>query len=338
MPTGGVPRFVSRAHAHARARARASVHVRARTRRASGGAVHHRHRAFPGRRRAARGDARAAGRRAVRTHLPARGPRALPADAAQPRPDRAASGAGPAPRSRRTLRVRPAVTGCATRGRCGWASHPDKTCRTVALRRRQRRRRAPFRTLRDVVATGPFPVPRVPAVGERLTPHSRSAPGRPRCRSASPAATLFRYLEATGLIGKTAESRIGQRMRGRETLIRSTPRGRPPPPRPDRRRLRPRRDLQRRRPAAPEDGPVGPQASDSTTPRSTRLSSTTTAARSTTAASPPRRACTSLACRDRTPAAPRCPDGSRTMRSTSHRIATAPPQRPRAAACRTASA
>jgi putative flavoprotein involved in K+ transport len=35
---------------------------------------------------------------------------------------------------------------------------------------------------------------------------------------------LFRYLEATGLMGKTAESRIGQRMQDRETLIGSSPR------------------------------------------------------------------------------------------------------------------
>jgi putative flavoprotein involved in K+ transport len=35
---------------------------------------------------------------------------------------------------------------------------------------------------------------------------------------------LFRYLEATGLMGKTVESRIGRRMRHRETLIGSSPR------------------------------------------------------------------------------------------------------------------
>jgi putative flavoprotein involved in K+ transport len=35
---------------------------------------------------------------------------------------------------------------------------------------------------------------------------------------------LFRYLEATGLMGKTVESRIGQRMQHRETLIGSSPR------------------------------------------------------------------------------------------------------------------
>jgi putative flavoprotein involved in K+ transport len=35
---------------------------------------------------------------------------------------------------------------------------------------------------------------------------------------------LFRYLEATGLMGKTVDSRIGQRMQDRETLIGSSPR------------------------------------------------------------------------------------------------------------------
>jgi putative flavoprotein involved in K+ transport len=35
---------------------------------------------------------------------------------------------------------------------------------------------------------------------------------------------LFRYLEATGLMAKTASSRVGQRMQRRETLIGSSPR------------------------------------------------------------------------------------------------------------------
>ena len=35
---------------------------------------------------------------------------------------------------------------------------------------------------------------------------------------------LFRYLEATGLMRKTVDSRIGQRMQDRETLIGSSPR------------------------------------------------------------------------------------------------------------------
>jgi putative flavoprotein involved in K+ transport len=118
-----------------------------------------------------------------------------------------------------------------------------------------------------VVATGPFQVPRVPAVGERLAPdvvqfHSSAyrapgdvAPGpvlvvgggntgfqiaeelsrthevhlsigarQTPLPQRIAGRDLFRYLEATGLMGKTAESRIGQRMQARETLIGSSPR------------------------------------------------------------------------------------------------------------------
>jgi putative flavoprotein involved in K+ transport len=118
-----------------------------------------------------------------------------------------------------------------------------------------------------VVATGPFQVPHVPAVAERLDPdivqfHSSAY----RTPGDVPAGTvlvvgggntgfqiaeelsrshevhlsigarqtplpqriagrdLFRYLEATGLMGKTTNSRIGQRMQDRETLIGSSPR------------------------------------------------------------------------------------------------------------------
>jgi putative flavoprotein involved in K+ transport len=118
-----------------------------------------------------------------------------------------------------------------------------------------------------VVATGPFQVPHVPAVAERLDPdivqlHSsayrtpgdlpagrvlvvgggntgfqiaeelsrthevhlsigaRQTPLPQRIAGRD----LFRYLEATGLMGKTANSRIGQRMKDRETLIGSSPR------------------------------------------------------------------------------------------------------------------
>jgi len=118
-----------------------------------------------------------------------------------------------------------------------------------------------------VVATGPFQVPHVPAVAERLDPdivqfHSsayrtpgdvpagrvlvvgggntgfqiaeelsrthevhlsigaRQTPLPQRIAGRD----LFRYLEATGLMGKTADSRIGQRMKDRETLIGSSPR------------------------------------------------------------------------------------------------------------------
>jgi len=118
-----------------------------------------------------------------------------------------------------------------------------------------------------VVATGPFQVPRVPAVAERLASdtvqlHStayRTPGGIPDgpvlvvgggntgyqiaeevSRSHEvhlsigarqtplpqriAGRDLFLYLEATGLMAKTADSRIGQRMQSRETLIGSSPR------------------------------------------------------------------------------------------------------------------
>lgn len=118
-----------------------------------------------------------------------------------------------------------------------------------------------------VVATGPFQVPRVPAVAEQLDPdivqfHSsvyrsprdlppgtvlvvgggntgfqiaeelsrthevhlsigaRQTPLPQRIAGRD----LFRYLEATGLMAKTATSRLGRRMQARETLIGSSPR------------------------------------------------------------------------------------------------------------------
>jgi putative flavoprotein involved in K+ transport len=52
------------------------------------------------------------------------------------------------------------------------------------------------------------------SVGSRQTPLPQRLLGR----------DLFRYLEATGLMGKTTASRIGQRMQHRETLIGSSPR------------------------------------------------------------------------------------------------------------------
>jgi putative flavoprotein involved in K+ transport len=52
------------------------------------------------------------------------------------------------------------------------------------------------------------------SIGARQTPLPQRIAGR----------DLFRYLEATGLMGKTAKSRIGQRMQDRETLIGSNPR------------------------------------------------------------------------------------------------------------------
>ena len=118
-----------------------------------------------------------------------------------------------------------------------------------------------------VIATGPFQIPRVPALAERLDPditqfHSSRYRG-PQDVPAGPVLVvgggntgyqiaeelarthevhlsigarqtplpqrilgrdLFRYLEATGLMGKTVASRIGQRMQHRETLIGSSPR------------------------------------------------------------------------------------------------------------------
>ena len=52
------------------------------------------------------------------------------------------------------------------------------------------------------------------SIGSRQTPLPQRILGR----------DLFWYLEATGLIRKTTESRIGRRLSGRETLIGSTPR------------------------------------------------------------------------------------------------------------------
>jgi putative flavoprotein involved in K+ transport len=52
------------------------------------------------------------------------------------------------------------------------------------------------------------------SIGSRQTPLPQRLVGR----------DLFWYLDATGLIRKTAESRIGRRMAGRDTLIGSTPR------------------------------------------------------------------------------------------------------------------
>lgn len=118
-----------------------------------------------------------------------------------------------------------------------------------------------------MIATGPFQVPRVPAIAERLDPeivqlHSSRYRG-PDDVPAGPVLVvgggntgfqiaeelarthevhlsvgsrqtplpqrilgrdLFRYLEATGLMGKTVDSRIGRRMQYRDTLIGSSPR------------------------------------------------------------------------------------------------------------------
>jgi cation diffusion facilitator CzcD-associated flavoprotein CzcO len=149
---------------------------------------------------------------------------------------------------------------------------------------------------RVVIATGPFQVPRVPELAERLDPavvqlHSTEY-RRPQDVPTGPVLVvgggntgfqiaeelasshevhlsigsrqtplpqrilgrdLFRYLETTGLMGKTTASRIGRRLRDRDTLIGSSPRRAPPArdpaPRSDRRRIRFRGALRRR------DGP-----------------------------------------------------------------------------------
>jgi putative flavoprotein involved in K+ transport len=118
-----------------------------------------------------------------------------------------------------------------------------------------------------VIATGPFQVPRIPEVADRLNPdilqlHSSRYRG-PQDVPAGPVLVvgggntgfqiaeelsrthevhlavgsrqtplpqrvlgrdLFRYLEATGLMRASVESRIGRRLRQRETLIGSSPR------------------------------------------------------------------------------------------------------------------
>jgi cation diffusion facilitator CzcD-associated flavoprotein CzcO len=131
---------------------------------------------------------------------------------------------------------------------------------------------------------------------------------------------LFRYLEATRLMSKTVESRIGQRMQHRETIIGSSPR---------KARRRHRITLHGRTVDASgsevtvDDGATlapgrssGPPASDPTTPGSSYPYSTSAGASSTNAASPPRPASTSSDCPGSTREAPRCSDGSSTTLST----------------------
>ena len=118
-----------------------------------------------------------------------------------------------------------------------------------------------------VIATGPFQVPQVPEMAERLSPdivrlHSSAYRGPEDVPAGSVLVVgggntgfqiaqelsgthevylsigsrqtplpqrvlgrdLFRYLEATGLMGKTITSRLGQRMQHRDALIGSSPR------------------------------------------------------------------------------------------------------------------
>ena len=98
------------------------------------------------------------------------------------------------------------------------------------------------------------------SIGARQTPLPQRILGR----------DLFRYLEATGLMGKTVESRIGQRMQAPRDADRLKPPRRPTPARhraarANRRRVRLRGALQRRRPAAVRARSSGRPASSSTT-------------------------------------------------------------------------
>ena len=231
----------------------------------------------------------------------------------------------------------------ALRGRPGRSGH-----RAVPGPARARRRRAPR------PGHGPAPQQRLPDAGRRCptgrcswsaaaTPAirsprscrartrciSRSAPARPRCRSASLGRDLFRYLEATGLMGKTADSRIGRRMQARETLIGSSPRaarrhgirihGA------DRRDRRPRRHLRRRRQAATDRRRLGDRLR--ARPLVDRRAGLRRQRRTcgTTAASPRSPGCPSWASRGSTRAAPRCWAGSRTTPSTSPAASARPP-------------
>jgi putative flavoprotein involved in K+ transport len=90
-----------------------------------------------------------------------------------------------------------------------------------------------------VIATGPFQVPVIPAIAERLDPgvvqlHSteyRNPDPLPSGRvlvvplpQRFLGRDLFRYLEALGLMRKNVETRLGSRMQHRDFLIGSTPR------------------------------------------------------------------------------------------------------------------
>jgi putative flavoprotein involved in K+ transport len=88
-----------------------------------------------------------------------------------------------------------------------------------------------------VVATGPFQVPFVPSIAERLDPevvqsHSteyrrpQDIPGGPVLvvGGGNTGFQIAEELSASGLIRKTTASRIGRRLEGRDTLIGSRPR------------------------------------------------------------------------------------------------------------------
>ncbi len=225
-----------------------------------------------------------------------------------------------------------------------------------------------------VVATGPFQVPRVPAIAERLAPETvqfhSSAYRTPGNVPDGPVLVvgggntgyqiadelsrthevhlsigarqtplpqriagrdLFRYLQATGLMGRTADSRIGQRMRARETLIGSSPRAA------RRHGIRihgrtvavagRRGHLRRRHPPATGHRRLGDRLRTRPLVDRRARSSTPPAICGTTAASRRCPGCTSWACRGSTRAAPRCWGGSRTTPSTSPTGSARPHQR-----------
>jgi putative flavoprotein involved in K+ transport len=150
------------------------------------------------------------------------------------------------------------------------------------------------------------------SVGSRQTPLPQRLFGR----------DIFSYLVAIGLMNKTRDSRLGRRLRDRETLIGSSPRA-------ARRhgiQLHGRTTGATGRSVTFHDGTSLEIATvlwatgfDSTTPGSTRPSSTPTAPSSTNAESPAPPASTSSACPGSTPAAPPCSGGLRKTPPTSPR-------------------
>ena len=107
------------------------------------------------------------------------------------------------------------------------------------------------------------------SIGSRQTPLPQRIAGR----------DLFDYLEAIGLMRVTVDSRLGQRLRYRETLIGSSPRAaappRHPPAWPHGGRAGIRGGVRRRRPPGAGGSRSGPPASRSTTVSCTSRCSTT---------------------------------------------------------------
>ena len=224
-----------------------------------------------------------------------------------------------------------------------------------------------------VIATGPFQIPRVPAIAERLDPditqfHSSKYRG-PQDVPAGPvlvvgggntgyqiAEELARTAQGAPVDRRPPDAVAaadpgprpvplprshrpdGQDRRVADRPAHATPRDadrlepsrRPTPARhraarPNRRRVRVRGALQRRRPAQSRRGHLGDRLRARPLVRAAARSSTRTAASCTSAASPHRPGCTSSGCRGSTRAARRCWAGSRTTPSTSP--TTSPPSR-----------